>query len=411
MEDVTGIEDFELVAEVMEIAAGPDVALGGDGEVVEVFDCVEGTETDVAEMIGDDPDPFFVDLTILREGPASGTPCQKFYERGAVRDAVKLAPGLIGYLGHQQPGRRDWEYRTPQSRIIKSWLAKTEDGRMAARARAYVSRRSQDLRTHIQEKMAGPVSIDGRARLVKNKDGVRVKEMLSLRCVDWCNPGTEGSKGSGVDAVVKEMDNDARTRSKDVSEKRLTKGELGEMAEVREMIREEREAAEAPLKEQVGTLEARVSEMEAAASAKDVEIEDLKKKLEESEEAVREMRTEADRLEAEGRARDLEKYRDERIKGLEEVTDEVREMVAGRVDVEVLEDDDAEMTASKKAVDEAVEREFGEIKRVAEMFGGSLAGKPSQGGQKPAGLPPRKAKEAGRSIRDSILSGSAFAKK
>ncbi len=159
---------------------------------------------DVSEIAKDDPDPFFVEMTIMREGKGTGKPTPKNYLASAVDDCARLAPGLQAYLGHQDPKLRGREYRIPQAKIIASKTEMQTDpasGRKikAARAKAYVSRASQDLRTHIREGMAGPVSIDGRAVLKTRGDQVDVPKMLHLRAIDFCNPGTEGGQGRGRD--------------------------------------------------------------------------------------------------------------------------------------------------------------------------------------------------------------------
>ena len=356
---------------------------------------------DIAEMTRGDDDPFFVELLVLKEGVGTGRPAPKRYSSEAVESCAQVLPGVMGYLGHQKPGERDFEYRAPQARILMSRVENVSapDGQVVkvARAKGYVSRRAVDLRAHLREGLAGPVSIDGRAILEKQGDEIVVTEITGLRSVDFCNPGTEGVQGAGVLAVVSEMDGpegNSNHREGDMPENaRLTREQLlAEYgADIREMVREAVENQRKPLDEKVRTVE-------EALVGKDKEIERLKADGLAREKEIGEMRSAL--VEANGAlaTRDLQDHLAGLLASREDLSDTVREMVTRRVDLRVL-DADPDLSKSKAAVQSAVDGALAEIEEIAEMTGGTLAKRDESGSMGArtgaSGNPPR------RSVRDS----------
>lgn len=358
-----------------------------DCHVAEVSKTVEVPEgaVDVYEYEGDvseiekDPDPFYALLTILREGEGNGVPRKKWYSRQAVKTTAKMAPGILGYLGHQRAQDRETEYRLPQMKILKSWTTEEViqgEKRLVAKAKAFVSKRAEDLRVHIREGMAGPVSLDGRARLTVSDGRTVVKDMVGLKCVDFCNPGTEGVKGAGVDAVVTEI-NVENPNGDNTKMDRLSIPELRKEyeLEVREIERTAAETAEAPLVKESTELRATIDRLEKDVETHEAQVAEMKTQVETSTAGLEKIKAENAELRCQLRERDLVEYAATKVSALEDVSDEVREMIASRVQITVVDGDDTDLTKSKAEVDQRVVGAHDEIKRISEMTGGSIAGK------------------------------------
>lgn len=407
--------DIIFEAEIAEIGAALDDWSGEGVHLLAERD--RPFEALISEMTDGDDDPFFVNLVIAREGLGRGKPRPKFYTSKAIEDVGRLLPGVQGYLGHQRPGDRDFEYRPPQLKIVKSRVDTERDPRTGkairvARAKGYVSRRSADLRTHIREKMAGPISLQGRAVLVTKGDRTEVTEMLSLRCVDFCNPGTEGIAGAGVEDVVSEMEQSDGERSRRMAE-RLTRDQLQVEygAEIREMIREGAERAVEDARE---ALEAELSEMTTRATSLEGDLAvardrtgELEATLETRDREVVEMRGQIDGLRNREARRSLEDHRAAAIKkvaGEQRLSTQVQEMLSRRVPAVVLEGDE-DLARSRTAIDEGVGAALKEIQEIAEMSGGSLRGRrpPATGGAGGGNPPRRKGGEAQGDLADLLL--------
>ena len=381
-------------AEITEIGCALDEK-GWDGPDVKHFIEKEGVpfEDTVSEITKGDDDPFFVNLLVAREGLGTGKPQPKYYTPEAIDDIVQLLPGIQGYKGHQRPGREDWEYRDPQMKILMSkpgTMKCPQTGKQikVARAKAYVSRAAGTLRTNISEKMAGPISLRGKARLVNKGDMLEVKRMLALKHVDFCNPGTGGIPEAGVESVVSEMDNengdDERRTSRmtdqntrlNMSQLRVEyEAEIGEIG--RNAVQEATPGSKAPLETEVAEMKAGRETAEKELGETKIKLEASEKKVKEQETEISEMRADNEKLEAKTSTHDLKTHRDTVLKKLgedEKLSTEVQEMIGKRVDIAVLEDD-KDLAKSKAALDKGVKKAFEEVKEVIEMTGGSLTGK------------------------------------
>lgn len=371
-------------------------------------------DQDIAEIMAKDDKPFFVVLSVLREGWGSGKPEKKWYTEQAVRSTARLCLDRLGYKGHQKPENRSSEYRNPEMRIIKTKLATvTVDGqpRLVCKAKAYVSKNSQDLRTHIGEKMAGPVSIDGRATLRRTEDRLEVVDMQEIRCVDFCNPHTEGMKGMGVEEVVSEMKDTTNPEGDStMADKRLSVPELVGTygAEIREMEREAVEKAESPLTSKIEGLETNVSELKTEVTTKGDEIKILTEKNVQLEKDLTEMTEKNEKIEKRSNSVELDKFIADEITEMK-VSEFVAAKLKARVSATVI-GDDTDLVKSKAAIKETITAQYADIKEMVEASGGSMTGKNGDGGGAGKGNPPREGEPPepgeGREKWGSFLAGA-----
>lgn len=191
------------------------------------------SEGEIAEIKSKDSDPFHIELIALYEGMSNNN---RFYGKEAVKSCSEAMPGVNMYLGHIEPGTAGWKYRPPVGKIIASKVEEIEiNGKkvLAAKARAYIPQSEEKLRSDIQRRMAGNVSILGNARMVR-KYGETVKTVKEftkpLKSIDFCNPGTGGLAHAGVTAVVSEMTaeiiQEIEETTEDTSMAKLTKAQL-----------------------------------------------------------------------------------------------------------------------------------------------------------------------------------------
>lgn len=162
----------------------------------------------LAEMVKGDEKPFFVDITALYEGVSGNN---REYTKEAVQSCVKAMVGVNMYKGHEEPGTNSWKYREPVGRIVAARASTIDiDGRrvLAAKGKAYITEADAKLRGDIAKKMAGPLSILGNARAVRefgSSQRTITHIHKPLKSIDFCNPGTNGMALAGVTSIVREM--------------------------------------------------------------------------------------------------------------------------------------------------------------------------------------------------------------
>jgi len=365
-------------------------------DVLEIFDVEDTTwesdrmwsleDTEIAEMVKGDPDPFFILMDAARTGISKN---MKNYTEKSIYNVAELVIGKQMYLGHQRPEDRAYEYRIPQGRVVESRVDKIidNDGQevYVTKAKAYVSREAKTLRTNIREKMAGPVSIDGVAVLEMNGDEniPDVVEITKLRSVDFCNPGTEGIKEAGVKAIVSEMD------SSDGEEqmKKLTKSELLSQYEG-----EIREIASEKVDEVKKEYDTEIQEMKKELSVKDLKIKELEKQVETTVQEMDQLKNDHVTVQNKLNTSKLEDFKREYIVKLD-TTDEIREMLAEKIEVVLGEDFDTSKETLQKNID-------GKLSEIREIMDKVKTQKTS------AGNPPKKidsAIEAKAEMRKAIF--------
>jgi len=363
------VEEMVFEAEVSEIlrTAEPSGKEGGAA-------AASLPESVVAEMVKGDDEPFFAIMTFLKEGPGLGRPRKKNYRAPAVEAAARACPGTISYLGHVRPEDRETTYRTPQGRCVRSWSEEAVDkaGRRikVAKAKVYVSRESRTLRTHIQEGLAGPVSwVALVATSVDENGDLNVDDVHEVLSIDFCNPGTAGVGGAGVEKVVRE------TKTEGTMSARLSKDQLMAEygAEIREVAREQADAARKPLEAQVSETRAAADKASTDLKAREAEVAEAKRAVEKASKEVADLRAENAVLKRDVALAQLDKERDRIVSEISEVSDEVREMLKKRVPTALVEGDDAALTRSRAALAAKVEEAMEDLRVVAEMTGGTIA--------------------------------------
>tara|TARA_R110002126_G_scaffold10482_13_gene47685 strand:- start:459 stop:1718 length:1260 start_codon:yes stop_codon:yes gene_type:complete len=183
----------------------------------------------IAEMTKGDEKPYFVDFTALYEGLSGNN---RHYTKPAVESCVKAMLGVNMYKGHQKPGNESFEYREPVGKVVAARTATIEiDGRrvLAAKGKAYITVADPKLRGDIDRKMAGPLSILGDARSVRELGSQKrtITHIHSpLKSIDFCNPGTNGMALAGVNAVVREMSSSGETEREEPNMSAETKARL-----------------------------------------------------------------------------------------------------------------------------------------------------------------------------------------
>jgi len=265
-------------------------------------------ESVLSEMVKDDEKPFFVEFVGLYEGMSGN---RRLYTKEAVESCVDAMIGVNMYKGHQQPGSESWLYREPVGKIVAARIATIEVGGkrvLAAKGKAYITEADTKLRSDIKKKMAGPLSILGDARAVRQlgSDERRITHIHKpLKSIDFCNPGTNGMELAGVTAVVTEMSNDGKTQGKeeDGDMAKLTKEQLlaeygtfiteiiGEQmdVQVKAVASDKRELSEAKqaFETQKAEHDAAIAEMKKEITDLKAERDVIKGKLDKQDEALK----------------------------------------------------------------------------------------------------------------------------
>lgn len=182
---------------------------------------------DIGIITGDDPDPKFVNVEVIRAGIISKINNRR-YNNNIVREINALTPGVQGFLGHQDPMKEGFEFREPQCIFVGSMIDHMPDGLDRVIAKAYLFK-SSHLREWIPKSIAAgnpmTVSINATGDIMRGDysdviDVVHISELLSI---DWANPGTEGCETSQAISVVREMqdNNEGGNNMADVSPKEI----------------------------------------------------------------------------------------------------------------------------------------------------------------------------------------------
>lgn len=253
-------------------------------------------ETELAEILNNDQQPFFVEFVALYEGLSRNN---NLYTRESVQSCVDAMIGVNMYKGHIQPGTSDWAYREPVGKVVSAKLSEINiDGKrvLAAKGKAYITSEDPKLRADIRRKMAGPVSVLGNsisARDLTTGKCTILEIKKPLKSIDFCNPGTGGLVGAGVTDVVAEI------ACKDLEEEekmKLTKEELladygKEISEIVKdkisdeldsVAKQQKELAEMKSKNEAIVVEKdlKIQEMATEVANLTKEIDELKKTIE-----------------------------------------------------------------------------------------------------------------------------------
>lgn len=175
-------------------------------------------------ITGDDPDPKFVNVEVLRGGTVSGN--NRRYHNENAKQLLNLIPGKHGFLGHPDPSKYGFEFREPQCIFVGSMLDTMTDGAVRCIAKCYLFKSSR-LREWIPKSIAAnnpmTVSINGRADVIRNGEYVDVITINDLESIDWANPGTEGLSTSQAMSVVREMENNSENGGNNMEVKDVLK--------------------------------------------------------------------------------------------------------------------------------------------------------------------------------------------
>ena len=359
---------------------------------------------DVAEVqkaLGGDEagEPMFVEVDVLYVGQSRKEDGSENigYSEKTVRETAGLLPGTIAYLGHQDPKKRDFEYRVPVGKYVAGRVV-TKDvpnvGRVpVAVGKCYVSAAAKTFRTHVKEQLAGPVSIHGTAAF-KAEHGRRTNQtvgMRRLKSVDFCNPGTPGMKEAGVTAVVREIANSSGSEPEGAPKM----PDAVKFSSVSEMQAAYPDLCKFLIQQEVSSYEKTVSEMrdraetaEGKVETLEGEVEEQKKRADDAEKAHKEATERADKAEgivkeqaAKVRVAAVEKALAEKIdsriaaaKEGESGTQEagVLEMARKQFGVSedhIVADDDDDNTLSLKKAEAAFDTQVGSVREMAKSMG------------------------------------------
>lgn len=179
---------------------------------------------DIGTITGDDPNPMFVNVEILRGGTISGN--NRRYHNENSKQLVNLIPGVQGFLGHPDPSKYGFEFRNPQCIYVGAMLDYMVDGAVRCIAKCYLFK-SSELREWVPKSIAAnnpmTVSINGQADVIYNGEYADVITINSLDSIDWANPGTEGLGTSQAMSVVREMENKSENGGKIMDPKDVLK--------------------------------------------------------------------------------------------------------------------------------------------------------------------------------------------
>lgn len=351
-----------------------------------------------------DAKPMFVEVLVIHEGHSKNKDGSKNVGYGAetIKDIARLLPGTIGYLGHQEPSKQDFEYRTPAAKYVASRIERRDVKDVGnvpcVIGKAYVSAAARDFRTHLREGMAGPVSISGTA-LFRANHGVRTNEtvgMSRLRSVDFCNPGTPGIAGAGVVGVVREIAGNKPPTGSPPMADRLSRKQLQvEYADEIDLIVKDETAA---YEKTIGEVRETAGKSEARAVAAEKERDGLKTQVSDLTKARDEQKTRADKAEGEVRemrsavrlaavkdalSKDIDGRIETAKKGKDAATEvPVLEMARKRVSdlpaSVLVENDDKDNTLSVKAAGVKFDAAVAEVREMAKAFGGPKPGTVSE---------------------------------
>lgn len=380
------MEEGKIVIEsrILEVFSSSDKSWDGP-------DILTIPEEKIKKLINKDKDPFFVIIEVVREGISKS---DRRYTRRSVEDIHNLNINIQGYLGHQKIENRDHEYRNPHLKVIKSRL-REESGVLINEIKGYVSKASKDLRIHIDEEMAGPVSIDAVATLNIDDSGiVTVSNVTKLRSIDFANPGTEGFITSGVKAIVREMEKDKKGEEMSRLSKKQLKIEYAD--EIQEIIESENVGIKTSFEGRITEMDSVISEKDASVSSKDIEIKGLKTNITEMELTITEKEKELKNLNVElseiqekSDISDLELYKNEQIQLLE-VNDNIKEMLNKRVESKKA----GTLDESKEAIKKNIEVRLEDIREIM----GDVSKK-----SKSSGIPPKKnCEDTEKSYREDL---------
>ena len=352
---------FETINQTIAEIAKDDKGWDGD-DVSRIEDRV------IKEMIEGDKDPFFVEFIALHETLSEN---KNEYTEDSVKSCVEAMLGVNMYKGHEQPGTEDWKYREPVGQVIASKLTTIEVGGkrvLAAKGKAYITEADPKLRSDIRKKMAGPVSVLGNAKTVRDlQTGIKkVTKINSLKSIDFCNPGTGGIKTCGVTAIVKEM-----SSAEDIEEQtmKLTKeqlvaeygAEIKEIAakyideDLKTVADEKKKVAEAQaaLEKTKDEVSVKISEMQSLIDSEKKKIMDLQAALD-SEKKLR--------LESELKVH---------------VNAKISEMKSGKIDSRIIDVAleniqanivDLDIEKSKNDFNSRIDKEVERLNKISEMF-------------------------------------------
>lgn len=325
----------------------------------------------LAEMVEGDEKPFFVEFISLYEG-VSGN--DREYTREAVQSCVDAMIGVNMYKGHEEPGTASWRYREPVGRIVAARVAEVEiDGRrvQAAKGKAYITEADAKLRSDIKRGMAGPLSILGNARAVRELGKTRrtiTHLHKPLKSIDFCNPGTNGMALAGVTAVVREMSGQIDPEENTM---KLTKEQL--LAEYSELVQEVVSEAVRTKVTEMATKEAELATAQqavtAAKAAHDTQIAEMKQTIDTVTAERDTLKTQIAESEKRVMQAELDKFAVKHVAEMKagETDDQIVEMAAAEVTASIVDGDlEKSKTAFKGALTKAVEK----LVKISEMFGG-----------------------------------------
>lgn len=188
-----------------------EVAIPFSSRVVEmvtassIIDVPIHPSIDMSVIIGDDPDPKFVNVEVMRAGVSGNN---RRYSNNVVREVNDMIPGAQAFFGHPDPSKHGFEFREPQGIYVGSILEQMENGSYRSIGKCYLFK-SSPLREWVPKSIAAgnpmTVSINGLADVVRNGEYLDLVHMTELQSIDWANPGTEGMETSKAMSVVREL--------------------------------------------------------------------------------------------------------------------------------------------------------------------------------------------------------------
>lgn len=162
---------------------------------------------DISTITGDDSDPKFVNVEIIRARTSGNN---RRYSNMVVKEVNDMTPGVQAFLGHPDPNKHGFEFREPQGIFVGSVLEQMIDGVYRSIGKCYLFRTSP-LREWVPKSIAAgnpmTVSINGSADVIRNGEFMDVVHITELQSIDWANPGTEGMDTSQAMSVVTELQN------------------------------------------------------------------------------------------------------------------------------------------------------------------------------------------------------------
>jgi len=371
----TDDDKLDFMLETVQVAEVVDEAADWTGDGITTI-----ASEALAEMTKGDEKPFFIDFTALYEGVSGNN---RDYTKDAVESCVQAMVGVNMYKGHEEPGTSSWKYREPVGRVVAAKNSQiVVDGRrvLAAKGKAYITQADPKLRSDIVSKMAGPLSILGNARAVREIGSAKrtiTRIHKPLKSIDFCNPGTNGMAHAGVTAVVREMSEDDQTHQKPDPQgtpemTKLTieqlKAEYG--AEIRALVSEQLDdqlqeitAEKTKLTEAQSKFDSDKKEFETTIAEQKAEIEDLTKKNGELETEIAEQKKAAMKA-------DLNAFAAEHVaemRGSDDHEENIVEMAADGLEPALVDDD---LEKSKNLFKDKLAKQIERTEKLAESLGG-----------------------------------------